>query len=617
MGKYTELAAAIIKNVGGKENVNDLRHCVTRLRFRLADESKANDDVLKNMDGVMTVVKAMGEYMVVIGEHVADVYDEVCLQLGRPGEKSSAPAAAAEPEKKKSLLDRALGVIRAGMGPTLNLMCACGIIKGITVVAAMLGLASDSGIYMMLNAAGDCIFYSLPLVLGFNVAKKNNIDPFFGLLLGAAMTYPTIQGVDLNFFGYTVNATYTSTFLPVLFGLMFAIPLYKWLDAHIHKLLKGFLTPMIALLIAFPLTFIIIGPVAQVVASGINIAINFIFNLSPLIGGMVVGALWQVLVMFGVHGQLVAFAFYDLLAGNPSALMAVTMVISFAVCGTLLAVTLRSKSQQLKSVSGSALVSAIFGITEPAMYGVIIPRKQIFAATCIGGAAAGLVCGIFGLKLYTYAGMGIIGMLGYLNPTGPNHILGLALAVIAPFVVAFLISMAIFKDDDDTPAGGDKAPETKTENKANAITIQAPVDGTVRSMTSSSDEVFASETLGKGCLILPDNGNVYAPVNGTVCSLFPTKHAIGLISEDGVEILLHIGINTVSLEGKYFKEKVKQGDSVKAGQLLLSFDKDAIEKEGYSTEIPVVITNCKEYLDVVELDHEHHTHGDDIVKIIQ
>ncbi len=611
MGKYTDLAAAIIKNVGGKENVNDLRHCVTRLRFYLADESKANDDVLKNMDGVMTVVKAMGEYMVVIGEHVADVYDEVCLQLGRATE-AGGNAAAETAQKKGNLLDRVLGIIRAGMGPTLNLMCTCGIIKGINVVAAMLGLATDSGIYMMLNAAGDCIFYSLPLVLGFNVAKKSGIDPFFGLLLGASMTYPTIQGVDLNFFGYTVNATYTSTFLPVLFGLLFAVPLYKWLDAHIHKVLKGFVTPLITLLVAFPLTFILIGPLAQVVASAINVAINFIFNLSPIIGGLVIGALWQILVMFGVHGQLVAFAFYDLLSGNPSALIGVTLLVSFAVCGTLLAVTIRSKSEQLKSVSGSSLISAVFGVTEPAMYGVIIPRKQIFVATCVGGGVAGLLVGIFGLKVYTYAGMGILGLLGYLNPAGPNHIFGLALGVIAPFLASFFVSMAVFKDDDETT----EAVAPRGANKAKAITIQAPVDGTVRSMTSSSDAVFASETLGKGCVLLPDNGNVYAPVTGTVCSLFPTKHAIGLISEDGVEILLHIGINTVSLEGKYFEEKVKQGDSVKAGQQLLFFDKEAIEKEGYSTEIPMVITNCKEYLDVVELDHEHHKHGDDIVKII-
>lgn len=613
MGKYTELAATIIKNVGGKENVTDLIHCVTRLRFYLVDESKANDDVLKNTDGVISIVKAMGQYMVVIGEHVADVYDEVCLQLGRSTEKGDAPVAAAS-EQKKSLLDRALGVIRAAMGPTLNLMCACGIIKGITVVAAMLGLPADSGIYMMLDAAGDCIFYSLPLVLGFNVAKNGNIDPYFGLLFGAALTYPTIQGVDLNFFGYTVNATYTSSFLPVLFGLMFAIPLYKWLDKHIYKLLKGFLTPMITLLIAFPLTFIVIGPIAQVVASGINIAINFIFTISPVIGCVVVGALWQVLVMFGVHGQLVMFAFYDLLAGNPSILIAVTGIISFAVCGTLLAVTLRSKSQQLKSVSGSSLVSAIFGVTEPGMYGVIIPRKQIFVTTCIGGGAAGLVIAIFGLKMYTYAGMGIFGLLGLLNPAGSSNLFGIALAVIVPFVVAFFLSMTVFKDDDETPDGGTKASAPKAENKT--ITLKTPADGTVRSMTSSGDEVFASETLGKGCVILPDNGNVYAPVNGTVCSLFPTKHAVGLISEDGVEILIHIGINTVSLEGKHFEEKVKQGDQVKAGQLLVSFDKEAIEKAGYSTEIPVVITNFKEYLDVVELDHEHHTHGDDIIKVI-
>lgn len=610
MGKYTELAAAIIENVGGKENVNDLKHCITRLRFYLADESKANDDVLKNMDGVVTVVKAMGQYMVVIGEHVGDVFDEVCLQLGW----GKQDAVKEEPKEKMSLLDRALGIIMAGMGPTLNLLCACGIIKGIAVVAVMLGLQQESGMYALLNAAGDSLFFSLPLVLGFNVAKKQGIDPFFGLLLGAAMTYPAIQGVDLDFFGYTVNATYTSSFLPILFGLMFAIPLYKWLDAHTHALVKGFLTPMVTLLIAFPLTFVIIGPVANLVSTGINFILNFLFDLSPIIGGIVLGGIWQILVMFGIHGIPVMFAFYDLVAGNPSIIIGITCIVSFAVCGTLLAVTIRSKSTQLKSASGSAMVSAIFGVTEPAMYGIIVPRKQILASTCIGGAAGGLIIGLFGLKMYTYAGLGIVGLLGYLNPSGSSNIFGIILAVAGSFLVAFFASMALYKEDAKTPDKDAGVPAPKAANQT--ITIQAPADGMVRSMASSGDEVFASETLGKGCVILPDNGNVYAPVNGTVSSLFPTKHAIGLISEDGAEVLIHIGINTVSLEGKYFEQKVQQGDTVKAGQLLITFDKEAIEKEGYATEIPVVITNFSEYLDVVEIDHDHHKHGDSIIKLI-
>lgn len=608
MGKYTELASAIIKNVGGKENVESLRHCVTRLRFHLKDESKANDEVLKKMKGVMGVVKAMGEYMVVIGEHVADVYDEVCLQLGIQNQTA---AKTKEPEKKQSPLDWALGVIRAGIGPTLNLLCACGIIKGFTVVVALLGLAKDSGIYMMLTAAGDCLFYSMPLMVGFNVAKKFDIDPYFGLLMGAALTYPTIQGVELNFFGYIVKATYTSSFLPVVFGMIVTVPLYKFIDARMHKLLKGFMTPLITLIIAFPLTFIVIGPLATLVGKAVNFVINFIFTISPVLGAVVVGAVWQILVMFGVHGMLVSFAFYDLLAGNPSVLIAVTGTICFAVCGTLLAVVIRAKSNQLKSASASALVSAFFGVTEPAMYGIIVPRKQILAATCIGGAAGGLAVSLFGMKMYTYAGMGVFGLLGLLNPEGAN-LIGVAAVVAVNFAAAFAVSMVLFRDDEEEDAEETPAPTAPRKT----ITIHSPVDGTLRPISASSDEVFSSETLGKGCVLLPDDGKVYAPVNGTVSKLFPSKHAVGLLSADGVEILIHIGINTVSLEGKHFEEKVREGDTVKVGQLLMTFDKDAIEALGYSTEIPMVITNSDDYLDVVELDQDHHAHGDNILQII-
>ena len=344
MGKYTNLATKIIENVGGKENVKDLRHCVTRLRFNLIDESKANDEVLKNTDGVISIVKAAGQYMVVIGEHVVEVYDEVCKQLGM----DQGAAEVKETKKKKSLIDLFLGVIMSGMGPTLNLLCACGIIKGLIVILAIAGMSTESGIYQLMNAAGDCIFYSLPLVLGFNVAKKFEIDPYFGLLFGAALTYPKIQGVDLNVFGMNVKATYTSTFLPVMFGLMLAIPVYKFLDKHIHHLLKGFLTPMITLVICFPITFSIIGPVANLLGVGINYVLNFVFEVSPILGGLVMGGIWQILVMFGIHGIPTMFAFYDLLAGHPSSMLAMSSCACFAVCGALLAVVLKTKTEKTK-----------------------------------------------------------------------------------------------------------------------------------------------------------------------------------------------------------------------------------------------------------------------------
>ncbi|MCH1939843.1 glucose PTS transporter subunit IIA [Holdemania massiliensis] len=605
MGKYTNLASDILKNVGGKENVQDLRHCVTRLRFTLADESLAKDEVLKNMEGVITVVKAAGQYMVVIGEHVTEVYDEVCTQLGNRETK----AVKKTEKEKKSLIDLFLGVIMAGMGPTLNLLCACGIIKGLLVLAGFVGISADSGIYQLMNAAGDCIFYSLPLVLGFNVAKKFDIDPYFGLLFGAALTYPTIQGTDLSFFGIIVNATYTSSFLPVMFGLVLAIPVYKFLDKHIHRLLKGFLTPMLTLIICFPITFVIIGPIANLAGVGLNYILSFVFEFSPILGGMIIGGLWQILVMFGMHGIISMFAFYDLIAGNPSAMLAMTTGATYAVCGTLLAIVLKSRSEKTRSQSASALVSAILGVTEPAMYGIIIPRKILLVMTCVGGAAGGLICGLMGIKMYAYTGMGLLGLLGFLNPAAPNVFI-LPLIVAVPFAVAFALSLLTYKTEEDPFPSEEKPADNKK------IMIVSPVDGQIQALTDSSDEVFAAETLGKGCLIFPDDNRVYAPISGTITTLFPTKHAIGITSEEGVEVLIHIGINTVNLRGQGFQTQISQGDVVKKGQLLLEFDRAVIEAAGFSCEIPVIITNSNQYLDIVLVGHENHAHGDDMLAIL-
>ena len=361
MGKYSSLAADIIKNVGGKENVESLRHCVTRLRFRLIDESIANDEVIKNMDGVVTVMKAMGEYMVVIGEHVADVYDEVCSQLGL--DAMQAENKEQKNAKKKSPLEKVLGTIMGGMGLTLHLLCACGIIKGLLVLLTFVGIKPTDGIYMLMNAAGDCFFYFLPLILGFNFAKKFQIDPFFGLILAAAMCYPAIQNVDINLWGYVVNTTYTSTFLPILFGLLAAVPLYKWFDKVLPKMIKGFMTPMLTLIIIFPLTFIVIGPLANMIGAGLNVVLTSICEFSPLLAGLILGGCWQIFVLFGIHGVLTIFAFMDLLAGNPSQLLAFSYGASFATCGVLLSIILKTKDAKLKEVALPSFISAIFGVT--------------------------------------------------------------------------------------------------------------------------------------------------------------------------------------------------------------------------------------------------------------
>lgn len=586
MNNYSELATAVINNVGGKENVKSLRHCITRLRFVLKDESIANDEIIKSMKGTIGLVKAAGEYMVVIGEHVPEVYKEVCTQLGLPTSNVKAEVS----KEKKSFLDKALGVIRSGLGPTLNIMCASGVLKGILVILQMCGVPAESGICMLANAAGDAFFYCLPVIMGYNVAKHLEIDPFYGLILGASMIYPSIQNVDVSLLGFTVNTSYTSSFLPVLFGLLISAPIYKFLQKKLPSVVKGFMTPLITLSIAFPLTFVVIGPIAEVLSNGMNIAINFIFELSPLVGCTILGGIWQILVMFGIHSLIVMFAFYAVMAGNPSLMLASTWTVCFGIVGILLATFAKSRDQQVKSAALPAAVSAVFGVTEPGMYGIVVPRKVLLGISCIAGACAGLVVGVFNMKIYSYAGMGVIGLLSFLNPENPQFF-PIVLAVLVPLFVGFGLTTILYKDEKSTVK----------EQLDEMHIVQMPVNGLVKNITESSDEAFSSEALGKGIVIFPENGEVAAPVSGMVKTLFPTKHAIGIVADDGTEVLLHIGVNTVNLQGKYFTTHIKQGDRVEAGDPLVSFDKQAIEKEGYSTEVLVTITNGSDYRDIIHL----------------
>ncbi len=602
MGKYTKLAESILRNVGGKENVAGLKHCVTRLRFNLKDESLADDEAIKNTDGVLTLVKAAGEYMVVIGEHVAQVYDEIYAQMGvKPAEEATSI-------KGKNFLNTALNFIGACMGPTLNFLCACGVLKGISVVATMMGLPAENGVAVLLNAASDCIFYSLPIILGFNAAKNLGIDSYFGFLLAAALTYPTIQGVDINLFGFTVNATYTSSFLPVVFGLLLAAPIYKWLDKRLPAVVKGFGTPLITLAITFPLTFALIGPFANMLGVGINYAINFLFELNPIIGCTILGFLWQILVMFGIHGMLVVFAFYALLEGNPSIILACPTGATFGIVGITLALALKAINKELKGQGFSCSLSAVFGVTEPAMYGLIIPRKVLLGIACLCGGAGGLIVGLFGMKAYVYSGMGVFGLLGLLNPAGPQ-IFPIILLVVVPFVLGFILTTMFFKEDTQEKAI--EKEETKT-----GLSVNAPVDGTVKNVAESSDKAFASESLGKGVIILPESEDVLSPVSGIVKMVFPTKHAIGLQSVNGAEVLIHVGIDTVNLQGKGFETCVSQGDQVKVGDKLLHFDRAVLKEAGYSDEVIMVVTNSNDYLDIVPLKEGEVHSGEEVIRVL-
>lgn len=616
--EYSKLAADILAAVGGKENVVSLRHCITRLRFVLKDEKIARDDVLKSMNGVATVVKSAGEYMVVIGEHVHSVFEEVCTCMGVDGKGRNEVVIS---EKKKSLPERILGVVMGAMGPTLNLMCACGIAKGLLTILGLCGMDPQSGVYLLLNAAGDCFFYFMPLLLGYNVARKLGVDPVFGFILAAAICYPSIQGTDLDLFGHVVNATYTSTFLPVIFGVAFSAPIYKFFNRHIPNVIKGFTVPLLTLLVAFPVTFIVMGPMANLVGVGINMALNAVVSFSPPLAGLLLGGFWQLMVLFGVHGIPIMFAFFDLLSGNPSMVLAMIAGACYAVCGTVLAVCLKSRDKDLKGIAMPAFVSAVFGVTEPSVYGVLLPNPLAFVFTSIGAAVGGLIVGLFELKRYTYTGMGIVAIFSFLNPNGPTNFLAVAMMILLPFVIGFVLTFLFFKDkvhaEEAAPAATaavSAKPGRTALNKR--VDLAAPLTGEAKPLSACSDEAFSGEALGKGCVIFPTDGKLVAPCDGEVRKLFPTNHAVGLVTPDGMEILIHIGMNTIRLDGKYFSAHVKQGDKVAKGQLLITFDMRAIEAAGCKTETPMVITNTDDYLDVVETVEGPVTAGADLLAIL-
>ncbi|MEF9962375.1 MAG: beta-glucoside-specific PTS transporter subunit IIABC [Erysipelotrichaceae bacterium] len=610
MKDYSKLASDIIENVGGKDNIISVLHCVTRLRFKLKDDSLANTDALKKMNGVVTVMMAGGQYQVVIGNHVDDVFKVVCKQAGIDSGVTVTTDQKDKPKGFKAVID----FIMAATTPTLPLLCASGILKGILTLCLVAGIMSDkSGIYILLNAIGDAFFFFMPAFFGYNVSKKMNSTPYLGMLIGLILCYPAINGIDIDLFGFVVNAKYSASFLPVIILAILAAPIEKWLNKVLPDSIKTFFTPLLVLIIVVPIGFAFIGPVANNISSLLGQLLTGLFDINPIFAGFIFGGIWQVLVMFGIHGMITLASFMAVLSGTPDSLLAVTGVVCFAQTATVFAVYLKTKSKQLKDIALPAAISGIFGVTEPAIYGVTLPRIKTFVISCIGGAISGMLIGLFNIKKYTYAGMGVIGLTGLLSPTNPQ-VLEIFITVVAGAIVSFVLTMIFYKDESFDLLNIEE--EKKKTRIINKETIVSPIEGETVSLREIDDQAFADGTLGNGIAIIPSVGEVRAPFNGTVMALYPTKHAIGLVSDNGCEVLIHIGMDTVRLEGDHFETHVKQNDKIKQGDLLVSFDIGAIKAAGYEIETPIIVTNTKDYLDVVSVAQKDVKCGDDLITVL-
>lgn len=608
MSKYENLAKEILENVGGKENINSLTHCVTRLRFHLKDESKANDEALKNNPGVVTVMKSAGQYQVVIGNHVPLVYADVCELAG-----ISNGTQQVEEEAPQGLFNKLIDIISGCFQPILGPLCAAGIIKGLNALLVfILGSSfSNSGTYMILNAIGDSIFNFLPIILGYTAAKKFNVNVIVGMIIGATLCYPTIQTDTLSAAGkaigtlpfigsyYTkfigipfVSGNYTSTVVPVICIVALAAQIQKIAKKFVPEMLQNFFVPFFVLIISLPIGLLVIGPVVSLLTTVLSNMFAGLYAFSPIVTAFVIGALWQCLVIFGLHWALVPMAMVNIGNLGYGTILPGMLGTTFAATGVLAAMYLKLKDENKKALAIPGVISAFCGVTEPAIYGFLLPEKTPFVFSCIGGAVGGAIMGTVAAKQYVIGGLGIFSVVNYISPKG--NATGMIVSLIAgavSLVVGFVLTMIFYKTNDQQV-------ENKEVTKLEEETILSPIKGEVKPIEESSDAAFASGALGKGVVILPEEGKVYAPVTGTVTVLFPSLHAIGITSDAGVELLIHIGINTVQLNGEGFTAHIKQGDQIKQGQLLVEFDMNKIKEAGYSLETPVLVTN---YADVKEV----------------
>lgn len=637
---YDELAQDILGHVGGRDNVNSLVHCITRLRFRLKDESKADDEYLKQREGVVTVVKSGGQYQVVIGNEVTDVFDAV-NKVGHL--KTNEALDEQDEEAPKGFVAKFIDLMSKIFAPILGPLAAAGMLKGIAAILSVAGM-SHSGTYLLIQAAGDGLFQFLPFFLAYSASKKFKMDKFTAMALAAAMLYPSlvnpVSGPALyTIFSGTIFATkiyytflgipvivmsYYSTVVPILFAVWFASKIEKWLRNVVPTTVKLFVVPFGTLLISVPVSILLIGPIFSWAATGVGNLLILIYNFAPWLAAGLIGGLWQILVIFGLHWGLVPIAINNVATKGFDPIIASSFTASFAQIGALLAVMIKTKEKKVKELSIPAFISGIFGVTEPSIYGVTLPMKTPFAISCVVAGITAAIGGLLNFKIYVIGGLGIFGYLSNIKAgDGVSNLIVSICTTLLAFVMAFVITMFIkipklyettTKAEENTINNSNSA-STSFVSKGIREIIASPLSGRIIPLSETPDPVFNSGAFGQGIAIEPTDGSIYAPVKSTIQALMPTNHAIGLITENGTEILIHIGMDTVQLEGKGFTVHVKQGDVVEAGQKLIDFDIDYIKSQNLPLITPVVVTN--EFEDVFTTEEKEVQHGDYLMTVLK
>ncbi len=621
---YKSLAEMILQNVGGSGNVSGLTHCATRLRFNLKDESKANTDVLKKTKGVMGVVSSGGQYQIIIGSDVASVYrplSEMCEIKDSKNDKG----------EKKPWYATAIDTLSGIFTPILPALTASGMLKAVlSLLVAFKLVDSGSQSYQVINFMADATFYFLPILLANSAAKKFKCNPYLAMMLGGMLLHPNFvnmvaaskeSGEAIRLFMIPIyNAGYSSSVIPIILSVWFMSVVEPVADRISPKAIKFFSKPLITALFTGVVTLSVLGPAGYIIS---NYLADFLRSMEAYgwLVSMVLGALFPLLVMTGTHYAIVPVGINNRMTmGYDSLVYPNNLASNIAQGAATLAVAFKSKVEETKQLAYSAGITAVCGITEPALFGINVPKRTPLYSAMAGGAAGGLFVGLMHVKNYSGGSPGLLTLPSYI---GGDSLKDLYFAIIGSaiaFAVAFVISYVLYKDPKEEETTTEALPEASPEKKAgsaNAATICAPVTGKAVALKEVSDPTFGEEILGKGIAIIPADGHVVSPINGTVVTVFETLHAIGLKADDGVEVLIHIGLDTVKLKGKHFTARAKSGDKVTVGTPLVDFDVEKVKEEGYDVITPVIISNTFEYGDVLGVTDQEVKAGDSVIKVVK
>lgn len=616
---YVKIAQDILKNIGGKDNVKEVSHCMTRLRFKLNNSSKANKNSISKIEGVISVVEGMGQFQVVIGNKVTKVYDEMIKLVPESGASNS------ESTEKQSIGNALLSGLSGIFVPIVPAIAGSGMIKGILAIWALY-FTNKYGIdvkqyqsYIIMNALSDAVFYFLPIFLAFTASKVFKTSQVLSMIIAATLCYPAFTAlmtgkVAVDFLGLPVTkAAYTSSVIPIIIAVWVLSHVERFFEKHIPEVLKIIMVPTCSLLVMLPATILLFGPIGIYLGNAISFTYKSIYTFSPVLCGAFIGGLWCVLVIFGAHKALVPIGINDVAQTGRQNLLAFAGAANFSQAGSALGVFFKTKNKQLKTISMSASIAALFGITEPAIYGANLRLKKPMVCAVICGAIGGGVMGLGGAYGNAFANQGILtipvyasaGMIPFLSYLG-----GCAIAFFGSAILTYVVGFEDIANEDSEPINSSE--DLFSEE---SLEITSPLEGKIIPLAEVKDTVFSSKVIGNGIALIPANGVIKAPADCRVVSLFPTLHAMGLKLNNGAELLIHIGLNTVELEGKHFKSYVKQGDYVKKGTKLLSFDMDKIKQAGYDITTPVIISNTGDFAAVSPCESKHVSDNDIIISL--